>query len=372
MNKKFLSVVLFGALMAGSSVTFTGCIDNDEPAGIENLRGAKAELLRAKVAVETAEAALRNAYAAEHLAQAKWTEAMAAKQELENEEKRLKNEVEAAKTEAEKAYWAAELAKIEADLAKNKLTWEADRLAAETVLAQARKDYEDAMKAIELSKNYLSEAELGQLNYVQGEYSYAYAKLYGGSYTRYTASVDKTTGKVTWSPKDDKVDKENSAKGILEAVYDTYESDVNAGNFENISEIKLNAAVAEAKTTLEVTVAELGIKKEALAALESSETLANWKKLKAEYKAKQDSLNDVVAEKTIAANKIVIENSDKAMAMQKALDNAAAFKTNTFKDGKIASFGTVEEVITKENLSSIYNVEFEIMQIKGKPLSIYY
>ena len=32
MNKKFLSVVLFGALMAGSSVTFTGCIDNDEPA----------------------------------------------------------------------------------------------------------------------------------------------------------------------------------------------------------------------------------------------------------------------------------------------------------------------------------------------------
>lgn len=43
-----------------------------------------------------------------------------------------------------------------------------------------------------------------------------------------------------------------------------------------------------------------------------------------------------------------------------------------FKDGKIASFGTVEEVITKENLSSIYNVEFEIMQIKGKPLSIYY
>lgn len=54
-----------------------------------------------------------------------------------------------------------------------------------------------------------------------------------------------------------------------------------------------------------------------MAALESSETLANWKKVKAEYKAKQDSLNDVVADKTIAANKIVIENSDKAMAMQK-------------------------------------------------------
>lgn len=55
--------------------------------------------------------------------------------------------------------------------------------------------------------------------------------------------------------------------------------------------------------------------------------------------------------------------------------NYAAFYSDyigAFKDGKIASFGTVEEVITKENLSSIYNVEFEIMQIKGKPLSIYY
>ena len=55
--------------------------------------------------------------------------------------------------------------------------------------------------------------------------------------------------------------------------------------------------------------------------------------------------------------------------------NYAAFYSDyicAFKGGKIASFGTVEEVITKENLSSIYNVEFEIMQIKGKPLSIYY
>ena len=55
--------------------------------------------------------------------------------------------------------------------------------------------------------------------------------------------------------------------------------------------------------------------------------------------------------------------------------NYAAFYSDyicAFKDEKIASFGTVEEVITKENLSSIYNVEFEIMQIKGKPLSIYY
>ena len=64
MNKKYLSVVLFGALMLGTAGTFTGCIDNDEPAGIEELRGAKAELLKAKAAVEQADAAYRQAVSA--------------------------------------------------------------------------------------------------------------------------------------------------------------------------------------------------------------------------------------------------------------------------------------------------------------------
>ena len=55
--------------------------------------------------------------------------------------------------------------------------------------------------------------------------------------------------------------------------------------------------------------------------------------------------------------------------------NYAAFYSDyicAFKDGKIAKFGTVEEVITKENLSEIYRVDFEILNIAGRPLSIYY
>ena len=43
-----------------------------------------------------------------------------------------------------------------------------------------------------------------------------------------------------------------------------------------------------------------------------------------------------------------------------------------FADGKVAKFGTVEEVITKETLSKLYRVDFEIMEIEGKPLSIWY
>ena len=55
--------------------------------------------------------------------------------------------------------------------------------------------------------------------------------------------------------------------------------------------------------------------------------------------------------------------------------NYAAFYSDyicAFKDGRIARFGPVEEVITSENLSAIYGAEFQIQTVKGKPRSIYY
>ena len=55
--------------------------------------------------------------------------------------------------------------------------------------------------------------------------------------------------------------------------------------------------------------------------------------------------------------------------------NYAAFYSDyicAFVDGKIAKFGTVREVMTRQTLSQIYKVDFEILEIEGKPLSIYY
>ncbi|MDO4292467.1 MAG: ATP-binding cassette domain-containing protein [Eubacteriales bacterium] len=55
--------------------------------------------------------------------------------------------------------------------------------------------------------------------------------------------------------------------------------------------------------------------------------------------------------------------------------NFAAFYSDyvcAFVDGRIAKFGTVKEVMTKETLSDIYKVDFEVIEIAGKPLSIYY
>ena len=55
--------------------------------------------------------------------------------------------------------------------------------------------------------------------------------------------------------------------------------------------------------------------------------------------------------------------------------NYAAFYSDyicAFKNGKVAKYGTVREVMAKETLSQIYDVDFEIMEVEGKPLSIYY
>lgn len=55
--------------------------------------------------------------------------------------------------------------------------------------------------------------------------------------------------------------------------------------------------------------------------------------------------------------------------------NLASFYSDyivAFKDSEIALCGDVHEVITRENLKYIYDVDFEMIEIKGKPLSIYY
>lgn len=55
--------------------------------------------------------------------------------------------------------------------------------------------------------------------------------------------------------------------------------------------------------------------------------------------------------------------------------NYAAFYSDyvcALVNGKIAKFGTVEEVINEETLKEIYKVDFEIIYVDGKPLSVFY
>ena len=43
-----------------------------------------------------------------------------------------------------------------------------------------------------------------------------------------------------------------------------------------------------------------------------------------------------------------------------------------FKDGKVHKAGYVSDVMTRETLKELYKVDFEIMEMNGKPISVYY
>ena len=151
MNKKVLSAILFGALMAGTG-TFTSCIDNDEPAGIENLRGAKAELIRAKITVEQANAALILAQAEVEKAKAAFVNAQASIAEAIAAKKEAEAEAEAARTEEEKARVQAQIAKYQQQIEADALAHQTTMVNLQNNLATAKRAYELLLAHVEIAK----------------------------------------------------------------------------------------------------------------------------------------------------------------------------------------------------------------------------
>ena len=174
-------------LMEGTTATFTGCIDTDEPEGIAELRGAKSEFIKAQAAVELVEAELRKAQVAEQelvnaglALQNKSAEIDLQLHELDIQLKQLLIEKEEAATAQAKAEAEAAIAKAEADKTK----WENEKaliveqykekmLLAETATAKAQEAYKQAMEQIEASKLLLTDEEQARLNGVQAQVAYA-------------------------------------------------------------------------------------------------------------------------------------------------------------------------------------------------------
>lgn len=140
-------------LIGGTAATVTSCIDNEEPAGITELRGAKAELLKAKAQVEAADAAYR-------MAETAWMQAKADYQaELVKQE--------AFKTQWHEAYTASEKQRIEQEMQISAEQFKADLLAKQQATAQAQAEYDKAIIAIEAAlvgyKESVYAAELEKL-----------------------------------------------------------------------------------------------------------------------------------------------------------------------------------------------------------------
>lgn len=178
-------------LMAGTTATFTGCIDTDEPEGITNLRGAKSELIKAQAAVK--------------LVEVEWQKAQVAYQELMNKSKELSNQyqeydnqmhaldVKLKELEVERMQALTDQAKAEADAKiaeanRDKAYWEnkmkeeaeifkASLLKYQTQTAQAQEAYDNAMKLIEAGKLLLSDGEKAIIDKAQQRLFVASASL---------------------------------------------------------------------------------------------------------------------------------------------------------------------------------------------------
>lgn len=311
MNKKYLSVVLFGALMLGAAGTFTGCIDNDEPAGIENLRGAKAELLKAKAAVEYAREAYKRAEAAWMQAKAQEQELLNKGIELGNKKLELELKVQEAKTEADIAYWQSQLEETKADLEINKVKWEAELLQSKQNLALVQQAYENCLAAIEAAKLVLSEEELTILTNAQDRVSNLAGKLAGAH--------------------GDLVDATNALNAALEST------DV-AQTQEGI-ELKIAQAQVELDAA-NIAVAEI----EELMA-KNIDTFEGWEAEVKDLKEKKAVQDTILAQAAI--DLVKIQESQEGKDAAKAVEDAKAAEAKAKKNLDEAKDGTNTDYVFK-------------------------
>ena len=175
--------------------TLSSCLQNEEPAGIEALRNAKAELIKAEAQYKVAEIALLQAQVA-------FQEAVNAGQELDNRMKELDLQIK----EAEAAYWQAyyelqaaqdaaasevELARIQAELLAQQLEQiklenereliaerhKAALLEAQKAVAEAEKEYQEVLDLIASASTDLTQEEKDQLSYYTGRVEEIRTKL---------------------------------------------------------------------------------------------------------------------------------------------------------------------------------------------------
>ena len=141
-------------MLAGATPVLTGCIDNDEPAGIEQLRVAKSELLRAQALVEAAKVDQMAAQNALIEAQAAYQEALAKTEEANariQEAIAAQEEAKVALINTENEQKQQELKAAIAALEHQKEMWEIEKQNALTAAEQAIKDWELSYKQAEVA-----------------------------------------------------------------------------------------------------------------------------------------------------------------------------------------------------------------------------
>lgn len=305
--KKLTYLVASLLTTATVGMTFTGCIDNDEPYGIEQLRGAKAELLKSKKALIEADAQYKLALA---------------------EAEKVKAAAEAAKIDAERA-------KTEAEIAEIRQRMEAAALQAEQILARLQ-----------------AEAELARLTYEQERLNLSTQQqtALDGFYTQYFNALDDYNTKY--------MDYVRAQKDLVANALDPDGTAYDAKK-------RVEDAVANAQKALDDAQANIEDYNEQLADAKT------WKpsELGAKLTAYQDQVEENTEKMklislTIAENNNESEEGKALVAAKKALDalynEEVEIPAYTFNaDGTITIPGLTEpQEVIPEGWSYTWNTQY--------------
>lgn len=245
------------ALVCGALTTVTSCIDNDEPAGISDLRGAKAELIKAQAALKLVEVEYQKVN----------VEIQSIKLEKEKVQLQIDQynaEMLAAKTEYEKEQWAQKKAAVIAE-------YEGTIYNLKKIAAENQAAYEKA----------LADLQIAQL----------------------TAKNDAFSAKITLV-----LAQINGLRTTLKTAQDN----VLDGNATLVDLLAKNNDEALRKDTLAVFYAQAAIDTKQ----KEIDALTTFKETDfAEWKSKADALKDSIAEvsKAIANKQIEMDEYDEKM-----------------------------------------------------------
>ena len=256
-------ILLIGTAALGMFFMTTSCLENTEPAGIEAMRQARAELISAQAAYEQAKVTLLNAQTALQEAQTQNQILENNLKELEIQEKQLNLEYQEAKYDydmrileldyarragADEAYLKAlelESAGYEYWLLKNEIDMEelelkrqemveihkAELLRLQKATAEAQKDYEEAIRNLEALKHTLTADEKAIVDTYTAEIDALSGELETAENTLVGAQTAYLEAKYNWSQDSVLLDKKYTrAVELAQAALDDANAELEEAN----------------------------------------------------------------------------------------------------------------------------------------------
>ena len=256
-------ILLIGTAALGMFFMTTSCLENTEPAGIEAMRQARAELISAQAAYEQAKVTLLNAQTALQEAQTQNQILENNLKELEIQEKQLNLEYQEAKYDydmrileldyarragADEAYLKAlevEIAGYEYNLLQNEINMEdlelqrkemvekhkAELLRLQKATAVAQKEYEEAIRNLEALKHTLTVEEQAIVDKYTAEIDALSGELETAENTLVGAQTDYLEAKYNWSQDSVLLDKKYTrAVELAQAALDDANAELEEAN----------------------------------------------------------------------------------------------------------------------------------------------